>query len=73
MCIQRTLIFVTLRAVWTHIISGFHSVDIAPLLNREGRVQEAASGQVTFQMSFLRVRTIAETATVFVNVISIQR
>lgn len=73
MRIQRTLVLVALRALWAHIIPGLHSVDIASLLNREGWVHEAASGQMTFQMSCRRVRTIAETATISANVITVKR
>lgn len=73
MCIQRTFVLVALRAVWTHIISGLHSVDATPLLNRERRVHEAPSGQMAFQMGYRRVRTVAETATTPANVITIER
>lgn len=68
MRVQRTLVLVALWTLWAHIIPGLHYVDVAPLLNGEGRIHEAASGQMTFQMSCWRVRTVAETATISANV-----
>lgn len=73
MCIQRTLVLVALRALWTHKISRLHSIDAAPLLNREGRVHEAPSGQMALQMSYRRIWTVAETATTPANVITTER
>lgn len=73
MRVQRTLVLVTLRAFWAHIIPGLHSVDAASLLNREGWVHEATSGQMAFQMSCRRVRTVAETATISTNLITVER
>jgi hypothetical protein len=68
MRVERTFVLVALRTLRAHVLPGLHLVHAAPHFNRKGWILEAASGQVAFQMARGRIWTIAETATVFINV-----
>jgi len=71
MRVECTFVLVALRTPGTHVFPGLDLVHAATRFNRKGRILEAASGQVAFQMARGRVWTIAETATVFTNVAAI--
>lgn len=69
MRVQGALVLVALRAFGAYVIPRFQSIHVAPLLDRERRIHEAAPGQVAFQMARCRVRTIAEAATILADII----
>lgn len=71
--VQGTLVLIALRAFRTYVIPRLQFVHGAPLLDWEGRIHEAASGQVAFQMTRCRIWTIAETATIFVDIFVVER
>lgn len=66
-CVQRALVLVALRASRANVVLGFYFIHTAPHLDREGRVHEAASGQVTLQVTRRRVRTVAEVAPILAD------
>lgn len=73
MRVQGALVLVALRALGADVVPGLDSVHVAPRLDREGRVHEAAPGQVTFQMARRRVRAVAEAAAILADLIAVER
>lgn len=71
--VQGALVLIALRAFRTYVIPRLQSVHGAPLFDWEGRIHEAAPGQVAFQMTRCRIWTIAETATIFADIFAVER
>lgn len=65
---QCSLVLVSLGTLWANIVPGLDPVLRVPLLDPERGIHEASSGQVPLQVALRRVRTVAEVASIFLDV-----
>ena len=68
MRVQRPLVLVPLGTLGANVVPRLDTIHRSPLLDPERGIHEATPGQMPLQMALRGVRTVAEVASIFLDV-----
>lgn len=68
MRVQCPLVLVPLGTLWANVVPRLDTIHRTPFLDPERGIHEATSGQMPLQMALRGVRTVAEVASIFLDV-----
>lgn len=68
MRVQCPLVLVPLGTLWANVVPRLDSIHRSPFLDPERGIHEATSGQMPLQMALRGVWTVAEVASIFLDV-----